>query len=47
MIVPFSKSPSGLAQAPDVSETDLLMALATMHQQGKLKKPPPPEPKDA
>ena len=41
MIVPFAKG-KGQAQQPaqqQPSETDMLMALATMHQMGRIPKP--------
>ena len=49
MIVPFAKgqqSPQGPAQAQP-SETDMLMALATMHQMGRIPKPSIPKAPDA
>ncbi len=48
MIVPFAKGKQGPTAQPQAqpSETDMLMALATMHQMGRIPKPkssPAPE----
>lgn len=48
MIIPISKSPAGLPPqqgGPLPSQTNLLMALATMHKAGRfVPKPTPEEP---
>ena len=42
MIVPFAKGQTkGTPAQAQPSETDMLMALATMHQMGRIPKPTP------
>ena len=44
MIVPFAKGQKSSAPAQaQPSETDMLMALATMHQMGRIPKPTAPK----
>ena len=49
MIVPFAKGKQGPTAQPQAqpSETDMLMALATMHQMGRIPKPTAPKAPDA
>jgi hypothetical protein len=47
MIIPFDKTqkkPAGQPSSPPPSEAELLMALATMHKQGRFNPPTPTEP---